>query len=118
MMTNAMPQYVLQTWPTVRQWDRVQLTLPVTISVGSTNYHGWCVDVCRGGLGFTCAAPLEPGQEIKVRVCFDTLGEIQARAIVRHNSAFRGGCEFLFIDPAEQQMIEQYRATIGRKARR
>jgi hypothetical protein len=117
-MTNTSPQYVFQTWPTVRQWERVQLNVPVTISVDSTNYHGWCVDICQGGLGFTCAAPLAPGQEIKIRVSFDTLGEVQARAFVRHSNAFRGGCEFLFISPDQQRTIELYMASQARKVRR
>ena len=118
-MTNAAPQYVLQSWPTARQWDRAQITAPVTVQVGTTLYHGWGHDICSGGLGFVCAAPLALGDEISVTVTIDKLGKVQARGIVRHSAAFRSGCEFIFISPAEQQSIERYvrssRATTTRR---
>jgi hypothetical protein len=115
MMTNAAPQYLLQTWPTVRQWERAALNSPVTITTSSGQYHGWCVDVCPTGLGFTCAAPLQAGEEIKVAVRFEALGDFEARGIVRHSAAFRAGCEFLFISPAEQQLISRYIHLASRK---
>jgi PilZ domain len=108
MMTNAAPQYLLQSWPTARQWDRAALNSPITITAHGTKYHGWCVDVGQGGVGFTCAAPLASGEEIKVSVEFEALGAFEARGVVRHSAAFRAGCEFLFISPAEQQLIMNY----------
>jgi len=108
MMTNAAPTYFLQTWPTARQWDRAPLTSPLTVTAGSTVYHGWCVDVGPGGIGFTCAAPLQPGDEIRAKLVVDSGGELHVRGIVRHSANFRSGCEFLSISPGEQQMIERY----------
>jgi PilZ domain-containing protein len=108
MGTAAAPHYLMQSWPTARQWDRATLDSPMTVTSGSTTYHGWCLDVSRGGIGFTCAAPLELGDEVKVSIRFEALGDLEARGIVRHTAAFRAGCEFLFISPGEQQLIEQY----------
>jgi hypothetical protein len=113
-MTNAAPQYILQSWPTARQWERAQLRSPLTIAIDGTTYHGWCTDVCPGGLGFTCAAPLQTGDEIAVTVSLETAGTFRARGIVRHSAAFRSGCEFIFISPSEQQLIERYTRTSRR----
>jgi hypothetical protein len=108
MTISAAPQYLMQSWPTARQWDRATLDSPMTVTSGSTTYHGWCLDVCQGGIGFTCAAPLQLGDEIKVSIRFEALGDLEARGIVRHTAAFRSGCEFLFISPAEQQLVGLY----------
>lgn len=107
-MLSAVPQYVLQSWPTVRRWERAPLNSRLTLKIGSTCYRGWCENIGCGGLGFTCAAPLNPGDEIGIEIDSDVLGSIEARAVVRHSAAFRGGCEFVFISPLEQQMIAQY----------
>ena len=117
-MTNAAPQYILQSWPTARQWERAQLRSPLTITLGNVVYHGWCTDVCPGGIGFTCAAPLQSGDEITISVSLEGLGSFRAKGIVRHSAAFRSGCEFVFILPAEQQMIERYVRAARRPFRR
>jgi hypothetical protein len=108
MDTVAAPHYLMQSWPTARQWERAKLDSPMTLTSGTKKYHGWCLDVCQGGIGFTCAAPLQLGEEIKVSIRFEALGDLEARGVVRHTAAFRSGCEFLFISPAEQQLIALY----------
>ena len=107
-MISAVPQYVLQSWPTFRQWERAPLDSRVTVKVGPAAYRGWCENIGRGGLGFTCAAPLRPGDEVGIEIDSEILGCIEVRAIVRHTVAFHSGCEFVFISPLEQQMIAQY----------
>ena len=107
-MISAVPQYVLQSWPMVRQADRAPLNSRLTLRIGATSYRGWCENISRGGVGFTCAAPLRPGDEVGIEIESDVLGSIEARAVVRHSAAFHGGCEFVFISPLEQQMIAQY----------
>jgi hypothetical protein len=110
--TNTAPNFLLQSWPKARQWNRAPLRAPVTIKLGSITYHGWCKDVCPGGLGFTCAAPVEIGDEISVMVSLEGMGEIHVRGLVRHSAAFRSGCEFLFISPNEQETIDRYTRTV------
>jgi PilZ domain len=105
---SALAQYLSYPWPVTRQWSRALLRSAITVTYKGVQYRGWCADVSEGGVGFTCAVPVRPGDEIALSVACEEIGYLDARAVVRHSSAFRVGCEFLFVSSAEQQLLQRF----------
>jgi hypothetical protein len=105
---SALAHYLAQPWPVTRQWSRAPLRSAITVTFKGVKYRGWCMDLGEGGVGFTCAVPARPGDEISLSIACEEIGYLEARAIVRHASAFRLGCEFLFVSSAEQQLIQRF----------
>ena len=105
-MAQASPAFCsAQTWPISRQFERAKLELPVEIEVAGQHYRGWSLDICAGGFGMTVAAPLSKSAEITAWITLPGKCAIKVRAVVRHASGFRFGCEFLLISPEDQRAI-------------
>jgi hypothetical protein len=108
-MTDV-PDYLQQDWPSTRQIDRRNLTVPVTLATSDQRtYRGWCNDVSTGGLGATIAVPLKLGYEVSLEFPFPDSPElIRVRAIVRYTNGFRHGFEFLDLNPTQLALISAY----------
>jgi c-di-GMP-binding flagellar brake protein YcgR len=106
--------YSTQVWPTTRQFDRVQVEVPVAIEASGRRYHGWSVNISEGGFAMTVSARLRKSDEISAVIELSDSCKITVKATVRHEDGFRFGCEFLSISAEQQQAVRSFVCTAPR----
>lgn len=103
------PQYVVQNWPTTRQFMRHDLEARLTINAPDKVIRGWCADIGEGGLAGVSSARLNLGDEVALEFQLPGTGEtVQVRAVVRYAAGFRYGFEFLTLTPVQRTAILEY----------
>jgi c-di-GMP-binding flagellar brake protein YcgR len=110
--------YSTQLWPTTRQFERVQVDIPVAIEASGRRYRGWSVNIGEGGFAMTVPAPLRKGDEISASIELNDSCKLTVRATVRHGNGFRFGCEFLSISAEQQQAVRSFVSSGSRPRRR
>ena len=94
----------------------VPLDLIVLRSGVPENLPGRCMDISEAGLGAVVAGELTSGQQVAVELRLPNLGvPVRARAVVRYQSRFRCGIEFVGLSVEQREMIRYwiYRAAFN-----
>ena len=110
LQTSKTPVYAKQYWPITRQFERRRVESPVTLEVSGQRYRGWSIDLCEGGIGIMCPAPLHIGQEVSATVELTPEVAIHFRAVIRHCQGFRHGGEFLSIASQDRAALARFLA--------
>jgi PilZ domain len=110
LQTSKTPIYAKQYWPITRQFERRTVEARVTLEVSGQRYRGWSIDLCEGGIGLMCPAPLRVGQEVSAAVELAPEVTIHFRAVIRHSQGFRHGGEFLTIASQDRAALARFLA--------
>jgi TonB family protein len=92
----------------------VPLDLIVLRSGVPENLPGRCTDISESGVGAVIAGEMAAGQQVAIELRLPNVGvPVRARALVRYQSRFRCGLEFVGISAEQKEMIRYwiYRST-------
>lgn len=95
-----------------RSFHRHPISVPLDLIVLRSgvpeNLPGRCTDISEVGVGAVIAGEMPAGQQVAIELRLPNVGvPVRARALVRYQSQFRCGLEFLGL-PAEQKEMIRY----------
>jgi hypothetical protein len=108
-----------------REYDRLLVRVPVTLSGGTIQATGETADLSLNGCSIRAAAAVAPGATVRLRLALGESGAVEvAAAIVRSRTEERLGLQFVRLAPADHERLSRYLARFlrpsgqpGRRAR-
>src|ERR1700745_4373394 len=99
------PPYIRQPWPKTRQSARQPLEGRLTIQAPDGKVRGWLHDISEDGVGGVVSVQLAEGAEVEIEFELNAneAPAMTTRAIVRHNSGFRYGFQFVSLTPEQRE---------------
>ena len=109
---SAVPSTVFDETPQ-RLFPRTPINVPVDLialrSGIPENLPGRCTDLSEAGVGAVVAGELAAGQPVAVELRLPNVGlPVRARALVRYQSRFRCGLEFVGLSAEQREMIRYW----------
>jgi protein TonB len=109
---SAAPSLALESTPQ-RGFPRHPIAVPLDLialrSGVPETLPGRCTDIAEAGLGAVIAGELAVGQQVAVELRLPNLGlPVRARAVVRYQSRFRCGIEFVGLSAQQREMIRYW----------
>ena len=96
-----------------RVFPRHPINVPLDVialrSGDPENLPGRCTDLSEAGVGAVVAGELAAGQQVAVELRLPNVGvPVRARALVRYQSRFRCGLEFVVLSAEQREMIRYW----------
>ncbi|MGA2234366.1 MAG: TonB family protein [Terriglobales bacterium] len=96
-----------------RVFPRHPINVPLDVialrSGDPENLPGRCTDLSEAGVGAVVAGELAAGQQVAVELRLPNVGvPVRARALVRYQSRFRCGLEFVMLSVEQREMIRYW----------
>ncbi len=96
-----------------RSFHRHPISVPLDLIVLRSgvpeNLPGRCTDISEVGVGAVIAGEMAAGQQVAVELRLPNVGvPVRARALVRYQSRFRCGLEFVGLPPEQKEMIRYW----------
>ena len=109
---SAVPSTVFDETPQ-RLFPRTPISVPLDLvalrSGIPENLPGRCTDLSEAGVGAVVAGELAAGQPVAVELRLPNVGvPVRARALVRYQSRFRCGLEFVGLSAEQREMIRYW----------
>src|SRR5271165_4662884 len=109
---SAVPSPVFDETPQ-RAFPRHPINVPLDLialrSGVPENLPGRCTDISEAGVGAVLAGEMAAGQQVAVELRLPNLGvPVRARALVRYQSRFRCGLEFVGLSVQQREMIRYW----------
>ncbi len=109
---SAAPSLALESTPQ-RGFPRHPIAVPLDLIVLRSGVPetlpGRCTDITETGLGAVIAGELAAGQQVAVELRLPNVGvPVRARAIVRYQSRYRCGIEFVGLSAQQREMIRYW----------